>query len=92
MKWQHCGLALTCLMALLAGPAAAQERAGTPAPIVDKLAREVTQIMANPDALEKSQRTGSDPMTMSPAEFTAFMRREAERWAKVLGELGLRYD
>jgi tripartite-type tricarboxylate transporter receptor subunit TctC len=48
--------------------------------------------MANPDALEKSQRTGSYPMMMAPAEFAAFMRREAERWGKVLRELNLRYD
>jgi len=66
--------------------------AGTPAPIIDKLARKVTEIMTSPDALEKSQRTGSYPMTMSPAEFTAFMHREADRWRKVLGELNLRYD
>jgi tripartite-type tricarboxylate transporter receptor subunit TctC len=66
--------------------------AGTPAPIIDKLARKVTQIMTNPDALEKSQRTGSYPMTMSPAEFSVFMHKEADRWSKVLRELNLRYD
>jgi tripartite-type tricarboxylate transporter receptor subunit TctC len=66
--------------------------AGTPSPIIDKLQRKVTQIMTNPDALEKSHRVGSYPMTMSPAEFTAFMHKEANRWAKVLGELNLRYD
>jgi tripartite-type tricarboxylate transporter receptor subunit TctC len=66
--------------------------AGTPAPIINKLQRKVTQVMTNPDALEKSQRTGSYPMTMSPKEFTAFMHREADRWAKVLIELNLRYD
>jgi tripartite-type tricarboxylate transporter receptor subunit TctC len=66
--------------------------AGTPSPIIDKLAREVTRIMIDPDVLEKSQRTGSYPMTMAPAEFTAFMHKQADRWSKVLGELNLRYD
>jgi len=66
--------------------------AGTPSPIIDKLARKVTQIMTDPDALEKSQRTGSYPMTMSPAEFLVFLRNEAARWGKVLKELDLRYD
>jgi tripartite-type tricarboxylate transporter receptor subunit TctC len=66
--------------------------AGTPSPIVDKLQRKVTQIMTNPDVLEKSQRAGSYPMTMSPAEFTVFMHKEADRWSKVLKEINLRYD
>ncbi|HMA72143.1 MAG TPA: tripartite tricarboxylate transporter substrate-binding protein [Xanthobacteraceae bacterium] len=66
--------------------------AGTPSQITDKLARKVAQIMNNPDAIEKSQRIGSYPLTMSPAEFSAFMHKEADRWAKVLKELDLRYD
>jgi tripartite-type tricarboxylate transporter receptor subunit TctC len=53
--------------------------AGTPPTIIDRLQREVTQIMTNPDALEQSQLTGSYPMTMSPNQFTAFMHREADR-------------
>jgi tripartite-type tricarboxylate transporter receptor subunit TctC len=66
--------------------------AGTPAPIVDKLQRRVSQIMTDPAAREKFERTGSYAMTMSPHEFTAFMHREADRWSKVLKELNLRYD
>ncbi len=66
--------------------------AGTPPPIIDKLAREVTVIMTNPASVVTAERTGSYPMTMSPAQFAAFMRREADRWGRVLRELNLRYD
>jgi tripartite-type tricarboxylate transporter receptor subunit TctC len=66
--------------------------AGTPEPIVDKLAREIAHIMTDPAAVAKSERTGSYPMTMSPAEFAAFMHREADRWQKVLREVDLHYD
>ena len=31
-------------------------------------------------------------MTMAPPDFTVFMRKEAERWGKVLKDLNLRYD
>jgi tripartite-type tricarboxylate transporter receptor subunit TctC len=66
--------------------------AGTPEPIVDKLAREIAHIMTDPAAVAKSERTGSYPMTMSPMEFAAFMHREADRWQKVLRDVDLHYD
>jgi len=66
--------------------------AGTPAPILDKLARKVAQIMTDPAAIAKSERSGSYPMTMSPTGFTAFMHKEADRWGKLLKSLDLRYD
>lgn len=66
--------------------------AGTPRPIIDKLQRKVAEIMTRPDVMERSQRTGSYPMVMAPAAFAAFMRHEADRWSKVLKDLGLRYD
>jgi tripartite-type tricarboxylate transporter receptor subunit TctC len=65
---------------------------GTPQPLVDKLQQKVVQIMADPAVLERSERTGSYPMTMTPVEFAAFIRKESARWQKVLGELNLRYD
>ena len=65
---------------------------GTPQPIIDKLQQKVAQVMADPAVRERSERTGSYPMTMQPAEFSAFIRSESERWSKVLKELNLRYD
>jgi tripartite-type tricarboxylate transporter receptor subunit TctC len=64
----------------------------TPQPIIDKLQRKVAQVLADPAVKEKSERTGSYPMTMAPAEFSAFIAREAERWSKVLKETNIRYD
>jgi tripartite-type tricarboxylate transporter receptor subunit TctC len=66
--------------------------AGTPGPIVKKLADEVARIMTDPATVEQSARTGSYPMIMAPAEFTIFMHREADRWSRVLKDLALRYD
>src|SRR5262249_43628709 len=40
------------------------------------------------DALEKSRRTDDYPITMWSSR--ALMSKEADRWAKVLSELGLR--
>jgi tripartite-type tricarboxylate transporter receptor subunit TctC len=65
---------------------------GTPKPIVDKLQQKVAQILADPAVKERSERTGSYPETMTPEEFSAFIRQEADRWSKVLKETNIRFD
>ena len=65
---------------------------GTPKPIIDKLQQKVAQVLADPAVKEKSERTGSYPMTVTPEEFSAFIAKEAERWSKVLKETNIRYD
>jgi tripartite-type tricarboxylate transporter receptor subunit TctC len=65
---------------------------GTPAPIIDKLNREVARILNDPVVKRKSEATGGYIETSSPAEFAAFMRKEADRWGRALRELGLRHD
>jgi tripartite-type tricarboxylate transporter receptor subunit TctC len=65
---------------------------GTPRPIVDKIQQKVVQIMAEPAMQEKSERTGAYPMTGTPEQFGKFIRQEADRWAPVLKETGIKYD
>jgi tripartite-type tricarboxylate transporter receptor subunit TctC len=65
---------------------------GTPAPIVDALAREVAKILADPDVKAKADAAGLFPATSTPAEFAAFIRKEAARWSTVVRETGLQYD
>ena len=65
---------------------------GTPAGIVDKLAREVAKVLADPAVKAKADAAGLFPTTTTPAEFAAFIRTEAERWSVVVKETGMRYD
>jgi tripartite-type tricarboxylate transporter receptor subunit TctC len=65
---------------------------GTPAPIVEKIAGEVAKILADPEVKAKADAAGLFPATSTPVEFGAFIRREADRWGKVLPETGIRYD
>jgi tripartite-type tricarboxylate transporter receptor subunit TctC len=46
----------------------------------------------DPVVKRKSEATGGYIETSSPAEFAAFMRKEADRWGRALRELGLRHD
>jgi tripartite-type tricarboxylate transporter receptor subunit TctC len=65
---------------------------GTPAPIVDKLYAEVAKILADPAVKSKADASGLFPATSAPAEFSAFIRKEAERWSTVVKESGMKYD
>jgi tripartite-type tricarboxylate transporter receptor subunit TctC len=58
--------------------------AGTPKPIVDLLNREITRIQANPKIKADWDKQGAPPLTMTTAQFDAFMRAEIEKWAKVI--------
>ena len=58
--------------------------ARTPAPIVDRLNRELVRIVAMPDVREKFLAQGAEPETMSPAAFERFIRTEIAKWGKVI--------
>ena len=65
---------------------------GTPPVIVDKLQREVAKILADPAIKGKADAAGLFPVTTTRAEFAAFIRKEAERWAPVVKDSGIKYD
>ncbi len=64
----------------------------TPPAIVEKLAREVAKILVDPAIKGRADAAGLYPATDTPAEFAAFIRKEAERWSKVVAESGMKYD
>lgn len=60
--------------------------AGTPAAIVKKLHAETVRIMALPDVARRIEELGADIVADTPQQFTAYIKREAPRWAKVIKE------
>jgi tripartite-type tricarboxylate transporter receptor subunit TctC len=65
---------------------------GTPPAIAEKLQREVAKILIDPAVKARADAAGLYPATDTPAEFAAFIRKEAERWSKVVAESGMKYD
>ena len=58
--------------------------AGTPRDIVGRLNRELVRIIALPDVKEKLTIVGYTGETDTPDEFSAMMKAEITRWAKVI--------
>jgi tripartite-type tricarboxylate transporter receptor subunit TctC len=64
--------------------------AGTPKAIVDLLHRRVVGYLAQPDTRQKLAAIGFSPIGDTPAEFTAFLKAEHVKWAKVITEAGIK--
>jgi tripartite-type tricarboxylate transporter receptor subunit TctC len=65
---------------------------GTPAPIVEKLQREVLRALGNDEVKKYMDTAGIEIVGSTPAAFGAFYRGEKDRWAKVIKETGAKVD
>jgi tripartite-type tricarboxylate transporter receptor subunit TctC len=63
--------------------------AGTPAPIVERLNREIAAALASPAVQTHLAATGARSSTSSPAQFAGFLKAEWERYGKLVRELDL---
>jgi tripartite-type tricarboxylate transporter receptor subunit TctC len=64
--------------------------AGTPRPIIDKLADAAPKAMQTPKAQEALRKQGFEPLNGGPDEFAQYIRRETVRWTDVAQVAGLR--
>jgi len=66
--------------------------AGTPRAVVDKIAREIAAIYADPVVAGRLEQAGITAVTSTPGEFDAYFRAEAARWSRVFRESGIKLD
>lgn len=66
--------------------------AGTPKPIVDKLAKAITEILHKPDIREKFSRDGGDVLILAPEQFAALIRTDFNKFGKAVRDAGVRID
>ena len=63
--------------------------AKVPAPIVDRLHRDIVEALREPDVREKLVSMGADVVAGTPAEFDALLRRDTQRYQKLIKDVGL---
>ncbi len=66
--------------------------AGTPRPVVDRLHAEFTRALAAPDVREKMLALGAEPVGSTPEQFTAYVKAEAAKYAKLVRTSGAKVD
>jgi tripartite-type tricarboxylate transporter receptor subunit TctC len=64
--------------------------AGTPAEVIDKIARDVRTVAQSADVKERFAALGAEPMPMTPAEFKQFVDSEIAESAKVVKAAGIK--
>lgn len=65
---------------------------GTPAAIVEALSAATAKAVRDPDLRAKAEAVGIYPVSSTPAEFSAFIAREAARWPDIVKKSGLHFD
>ncbi len=63
---------------------------GTPKPIVDRLHKELTAIVAMPDTQDILQKNGADPITNTPEQFADLIKLEIGKYVKVVKAAGMK--
>ena len=64
--------------------------AGTPAPIVDRLQKEIHAVIASPDTADALNKAGAEPITSTPAELAAMVKNGVEKYGKVVKQAGVK--
>ena len=63
--------------------------AGTPAPVINKLSEALKQTLAEPEIQEKLKNAGTYAAWQSPKDTAERIRRDDEKWGKVIRDKGV---
>jgi len=63
-----------------------------PAPIVERLAREMQEVLKHPDVVKRWADMGAEASTMTPQEFGLFVKAEIDKWDPVVKASGAKPD
>ena len=66
--------------------------AGTPSRIIGRLHAEIVKVLQMPDVRTRFTNMAFDVVGNSPDEFQAFIRREVDKWGKVVKAVGITAD
>ena len=64
--------------------------AATPIAIVNRLSDEIRKSIARPETKERLNTLGAINIGSSPAQFVEFLKKDAERWARVIKAAGVK--
>jgi len=65
---------------------------GTPTEVIDKLNREINEILTDPKAKARLADLGGTVLAGSPADFGKLIADETEKWGKVIRALNIKAD
>jgi tripartite-type tricarboxylate transporter receptor subunit TctC len=67
-------------------------RAGTPRAVVDRLGRDLREVVSLPDVRARLEAEGADVIASTPEEFAATLRREMATWSRIVKDSGAKAE
>jgi tripartite-type tricarboxylate transporter receptor subunit TctC len=64
--------------------------AGTPKTVVEKLNAEINKVIQRTEVKAAWDKQGAAALTMTPAEFDGYLRKDIEKWAAVVKAANLK--
>jgi tripartite-type tricarboxylate transporter receptor subunit TctC len=64
--------------------------AKTPRAVIDRIHAEVVRVLKVPDVRSAFNTAGAEPVGSTPEQYTAFVRNETAKWAKVIKAAGIK--
>ena len=64
--------------------------AATPRDIITRLHTGIVRALQNPEVRQRLLNDGAEPVGSSPEQFSAYLRSETEKWAKVIKAAGIK--
>lgn len=66
--------------------------AGTPEPVITKLNAALVETLSDAETRSNVERIGFTPLTSTPAELSAYIGTESERWSGLIKQMGISLD
>ena len=66
--------------------------AGTPAPVVERLSKEVAATLREPEVRTRLEALGAEVIGSSPAELDSFRRAEVAKWTRLAKDNKIQVD
>lgn len=65
---------------------------GTPEPVLDKIAADFAKMLEQPDVQEWYRNAGVEPVSNTPAQFRAILKRDVDYWGDIVRSTGIKLD
>jgi tripartite-type tricarboxylate transporter receptor subunit TctC len=66
--------------------------AGTPRPVVERIASELAKIIAQPEVHQQLVKQGMEPLILSPEQFAAKLKRDIAKFSAIIKAADIRLD
>jgi len=64
----------------------------TPAAVQERLRSELAKVIAQPELQETFRKAGGKPLALNTEQTRALVRRDVERWTKLVRDIGIKAD